>query len=164
MLAEHARFPIVEETRLETASRNVTTGAPFSRQRPRTVEIAHVLIAIVKQALVQRRHHFQRVAKRDDELGARPQLQDRLELLGRVKVADRAFGEDRRTVAVAEIEIELPVANDLLEVRGLLAAKVMHQEVMRFLRRRETYVGVLAEVFRHCSRTAARRSDDEHPA
>ena len=155
---------ILAETGLEAAARDLSPGAAFRRQVPRIIELPLVLVAIVEEALVQRGHHFQRIANTDHELGAWPELRDRLELFRRIQIADRAFREEGRALAVPKIEVEISVANDLAQVRRLAAAKIMHQEIMRFLRRRETDVGVLAEIFRHCGRSAARRSDDECPA
>src|SRR5262249_52071101 len=72
MAAQVARLPIVEESRIETAARNVSAVAPLSHQRPRPTELAHCFVAIHEMTLVERRNHVQRIAHADDELRPRP--------------------------------------------------------------------------------------------
>src|SRR5205807_3170223 len=113
VLAEESGFPIVEKARLQAAARYLPAGAPLRRQVPRPIEVAQILIAIVEQPLVQRGHQLQRVADGNQELGARPQLQDRFEPLGRVEITDRAFREKLPALPLREEAVEILIADDL---------------------------------------------------
>src|SRR5437868_3925289 len=113
---------------------------------------------------MQRRYQLERVANGDDELGAGPKLHDRLELFGRVEIADRTFGEEGRALALREKAVEIFAAHDVAQFSRLLPAKIVRQEIMWLLRGRETYLRVTAQIFRHRRRSAARRANNEPPA
>src|SRR5207248_5990673 len=90
--------------------------------------------------------------------------EDRLEPLGRVEIADRAFREKGIALPLGEETVEIFAADDLTQLRRLFAAQVMREEVMRLLGRRETDLRMAAQIFGHGRRPTARCADDERPA
>ena len=113
VLAEEAGFPIVEEARFEAAARDLPASAALRRQVPGAIELPLVLVAVVEQALVERGHQLERVADGNQELGARPQLQDRLEPLRRVEITDRAFRKKIAALPIGKKAVEIFVADDV---------------------------------------------------
>src|SRR6478609_5463399 len=68
MPAQVTRLPVIEEPRIEAASRNLASSAPLRNQRPGPFERPYGLVAVHKVTLMQRGHHLQRVAHADNEL------------------------------------------------------------------------------------------------
>jgi len=161
MFAEACHLIIDQLPRFHAGTRNLPARAAILDEPPGSLKVASRFIALIAEALVQRRKQLDRVPDADDELGIRPEAKQGQETLGRVEIGDGAVGEhiDVR-VDLREIAAEKLVADGLPQLVLFEAVEIELGEVVRLLDARQLHGRVVAEPARKGRRAAPGRADD----